>query len=195
MRIRTNRLPYGYKELEYIESTGTQYINFQFPSASNIDVTANVLHTDGTNEQILWGEAGIQFLYTITAGWKVWKQGVGNVGIGALGTQHTFTIKTTASGVEYYVDGVKNTSVSANLFTSSSISGKEFNIGARTTSGGADYFWKGKIYSVQIAVNGTLVRNFIPAKNSSNVAGLFDTVSGTFFTNDGTGTFVAGPDL
>ena len=42
--------------------------------------------------------------------------------------------------------------------------------------------------------NGVLVRNFIPAKRlSDNVLGMYDTVSGQFFTNAGTGTFTAGP--
>ena len=39
---------------------------------------------------------------------------------------------------------------------------------------------------------GILIGNYIPAKNSSNVVGLYDTVSDTFFTNQGTGTFTAG---
>ncbi|MBQ3933453.1 MAG: hypothetical protein II653_06835, partial [Lachnospiraceae bacterium] len=42
--------------------------------------------------------------------------------------------------------------------------------------------------------NGVLVCNFIPCKNASNVIGMFDLVSGQFFTNAGTGNFIAGPD-
>lgn len=40
--------------------------------------------------------------------------------------------------------------------------------------------------------NGVLVRDLVPAKNSSNVVGMYDLVSGQFFTNQGTGDFVAG---
>ena len=54
---------------------------------------------------------------------------------------------------------------------------------------------KVKIYDLKFYEGDSIVRNFIPARrNSDNVLGMYDTVSGTFFTNDGTGTFVAGPD-
>ena len=42
----------------------------------------------------------------------------------------------------------------------------------------------------------TQIFNMIPARrNSDNVLGMYDTVSGTFFTNAGSGTFIAGPEL
>ena len=46
---------------------------------------------------------------------------------------------------------------------------------------------------MKINNNGTLVRDFIPAKNASGVVGMYDTVSGQFFTNQGSGDFIAGP--
>ncbi len=49
------------------------------------------------------------------------------------------------------------------------------------------------VYMARLKKNGVLVRNFIPAKNSSNVVGMYDTVSKTFFTNAGSGSFTAGP--
>ena len=43
---------------------------------------------------------------------------------------------------------------------------------------------------------GVMIADYIPAKrNSDNVLGMYDTVSGTFFTNQGTGSFVAGPEV
>ncbi|MBQ6011811.1 MAG: hypothetical protein IJL23_01695, partial [Alphaproteobacteria bacterium] len=51
-----------------------------------------------------------------------------------------------------------------------------------------------RIYALSIKENDSLKRNFIPARrNSDNVVGMYDTVSKTFFTNAGTGSFVAGP--
>jgi hypothetical protein len=54
-----------------------------------------------------------------------------------------------------------------------------------------------KVISFQIKnESGILIRDFIPAKrNSDNVLGMYDTVSGQFFTNAGTGEFVAGPEV
>ena len=44
--------------------------------------------------------------------------------------------------------------------------------------------------------SGDLVFNGIPARRDSDgVLGIYDTVSNNFFTNAGTGTFIAGPEL
>ena len=47
----------------------------------------------------------------------------------------------------------------------------------------------GKWYEVQIYDNETLVRDLVPAKNSSGTVGLYDNVGGVFYTNAGTGDF------
>ena len=52
-----------------------------------------------------------------------------------------------------------------------------------------------KLYSCKIYNNGTLVRDFVPAKNSSGTIGLYDTVNGACYTNAGSGTFTAGADI
>ena len=54
----------------------------------------------------------------------------------------------------------------------------------------------GDLYSLQLYDNNVLVFNGVPARrNSDGVLGMYDTVTNTFFTNDGTGSFVAGPDM
>ena len=51
-----------------------------------------------------------------------------------------------------------------------------------------------RIYYVQIKENNVLVRNFIPARRITDKAiGMYDTVTQTFFENQGAGTFIAGP--
>ncbi len=187
-------LPNGFTPLEYIESTGTQYIVLPpFANASNIDITVDVLHTNGTNEQILFApNTAIQYLYT-TSTWRAWRNGIAGITVADLQNRHKFVIKTTNSGVEYYVDGVKNTDVPANLYTSSEFSDKSVYLGARTKSD-ADYFWQGKIYAFSATCNGTVCMNLIPAKRTSdNAIGMYDTVSNTFRENAGTGNFTAGP--
>ena len=54
------------------------------------------------------------------------------------------------------------------------------------------YYCNMKIYSCQIYSGDTPVRDFVPARRDSDDAvGLYDTVSGGFFTNGGTGHFIA----
>ena len=52
-----------------------------------------------------------------------------------------------------------------------------------------------RIYSYSVANAGNaLIQNLVPARrNSDNVLGMYDTVSKTFLTNAGTGSFTAGP--
>lgn len=50
-----------------------------------------------------------------------------------------------------------------------------------------------KISSVQIEQGGVLVRDLIPCfRKADNIAGMYDLVSGEFYTNSGTGTFEVG---
>jgi len=52
---------------------------------------------------------------------------------------------------------------------------------------------KMKLYALTMWDNNQMIHNYIPAKNPSNVIGIYDTVTGTFLTNAGSGAFVAGP--
>ena len=54
-------------------------------------------------------------------------------------------------------------------------------------------------YSFKMWEGDTLVRDMVPAKNASNVVGMYDLAdpnpATAFHTNAGTGTFTAGPDM
>ena len=72
---------------------------------------------------------------------------------------------------------------------------------------GAGNFCKEKLYNCQIYDGETLVRNFIPCYCTETVinvekkqcqagtVGLYDTVEGKFYTNQGTGEFIKGSKL
>ena len=52
-----------------------------------------------------------------------------------------------------------------------------------------------RLYSCQIYDNGQLIRDYIPCIDPSGEVGLYDTVNGLFYGNDGTGVFTAGPEV
>lgn len=52
-----------------------------------------------------------------------------------------------------------------------------------------------KLYYCKIYEDDTLVRDYIPIKDLNNVACLYDKVSDTYFYNQGSGTFIAGPEI
>ena len=54
---------------------------------------------------------------------------------------------------------------------------------------------KMRLYGLKIWDNGTMIHNYVPAKNSNNVIGLYDMETGAFLTNAGTGDFIAGPEI
>ncbi len=61
------------------------------------------------------------------------------------------------------------------------------------SSWGNAYFWKGKIYACKIWSRDVLVRDFVPVRRAlTGEVGFLDRVSGRFFGNSGTGSFVAG---
>ena len=63
-------------------------------------------------------------------------------------------------------------------------------------NGGVGNATAGKIYYCKLWQDKVLVRNLIPVRrNSDGVLGFYDTVDGEFLTNDGTGVFVAGPEV
>lgn len=51
------------------------------------------------------------------------------------------------------------------------------------------------MYRCKMYKAGTLIRDFVPVRNSSGTLGLYDTVNGIFYTNQGSGTFTAGADI
>lgn len=58
------------------------------------------------------------------------------------------------------------------------------------------YNCRAKIYSMDISIDGVKERDFVPCyRKADNVIGLYDLVYGTFYTNQGSGTFTKGNDV
>jgi hypothetical protein len=58
------------------------------------------------------------------------------------------------------------------------------------------YFCESRLYSAQISINNVIQRNFLPARRiSDGVIGLYDIINNQFYTNAGSGNFIAGPAL
>ena len=206
-------LPAGYTELEYIESTGTQYIDtgFYYTSANHKAVVkfSHVEPGSGAYPYWVWGADGgggggagsrTGALALQSGGTKI---GVG-VGSAAVGTT-TYTIDNPSTPITVSVETKSNNTFTVikdgvAVYTDVSFAGSgvaetpvtEVLFGVHAVNG-VNRMVATKIYFAQFYANGTLVRDFVPAKNSSGVVGMYDTVSGTFFTNAGTGEFVAGP--
>lgn len=173
-------LPSGYKRLEYIESSGTQYIDTNINGL--IKFVADIQFI-GTGSRALMGyssEAGQYFGINANNFLELGSSVISTV----LGTKrNTITFDVGTSTTALIVDGV----------TISRARTEAISDTFKIFGGLTEYPCFCKLYSCQIYDNGTLVRDFIPCQTSSGEVGLWDDVNSVFYGNAGTGTFAAGP--
>lgn len=180
-------LPIGYKQLEYIQSSGTQWIDTGFKPNQNTKVEMKVSTTEGTSSSVpyLFGAQDSNNYFVAT-----WVLGFGSdlvtSGINLYdGVAHDVKVE---NGV-LYKDGTAIAHGQASTFNIS-VSIGLFAVHSTRVS---DTFGVCKVYSCKIYNNGVLVRDFIPCKNADGVVGLWDDVNSSFYSNAGSGTFIAGP--
>ena len=202
-------LPSGYTPLEYIQSTGTQYIDTgAYITSNNLLVKTKVYSTstsateqdvfgnqDHTTGRTVFGLSGANdgnrnnwFLYSRYGA----AAAAPNTYTPAAQNQ-IFNIDVHIENGQKWlvVDGVATETIAATDITNSNRTVQLFANGKNAMTNA----FKGRMYYFQMWNNGTLVRNFIPARrNSDGAIGMYDTVGGTFYGNAGTGTFTAGPD-
>ena len=179
-----------YTELDYLESTGTQWIDIGTTvdtSTDEIELCFQLTETGmykwffgeyDTNARLGLGSGdGINkrnFLYKSSTA-KISDTDVYN-------RQHKYLIN--ASGG--FIDGVKK--VGYDSFSSNSTL-YLFNI---NIDGSSDYKCKAKVWTYKQTRNGVLIRDLIPVLDKNNIPCMYDKVSGEFFYNKGTGEFLYG---
>lgn len=189
-------LPYGYTQIEYIQSSGTQYINTGVTATAN--TTAKYKYS--IDQILTYGPhvlSGQSWYFPMvrgstTGGTFVVNRGGNEVGSSAIAPKtgviyevdaSFINNKVTVNGVEYGTYAMGNVSVDTAALHLMTYGG---------SPGDSQFTMNGKLYYCQIYENGTLLRDFIPAKNSAGTIGLYDLANGVFYTNSGTGTFTAG---
>ena len=192
-------IPEEYTELQYIESSGTQWIDTRVSGFNSGDweISAKWMITGWASQ---YGYVFGVYVNEQTNAYRVILQKTDNDGYyvsanskaggGSIPISnkpknviHTATVSNNSfvfDGQTYSAPTTGNTIPSTStmlLFNSSS--------GLKT---------KSRIYFTWAKKDGVLKYNMIPAKrNSDGVVGMWDTVTQTFFTNAGSGTFTAGP--
>jgi hypothetical protein len=189
-------VPTGYTRLGYITSDGNQMINTGIYGNENTAIETqfvnNAIAGDNTTRVIIGDNWSGPFTLSVVATTYAY-QYMGNLRIARLdywkiGELYTVymdqTTGQTVNGTTTAWTGTPNaftTTKQLTMFKTTDVS----NRGVL-----AD------LYYLKILQNGKLVRNFIPARrDSDNVVGMWDTVTETFFTNAGSGSFVAGPAM
>ena len=185
-----------YTQLEYLESDRNSYIDTNYIASQDTEVIAvasrtkdvtGFIYGSSYSSQSVWFTA-----YLDPAGY--WRVGNGKKIINS-GTY--YPVDTIHESVQnkfgIWIDGkqiwtysnVSNFKTRSSLYVFSANNGSSGN----ATNGL-------RIYSFRINENGTQYMNLVPARrNSDDVLGMYDTVTGQFFANAGSGTFTAGPDV
>lgn len=193
-------LPEDYQQVQYIESTGTQYIDIQLKGTNKTEVELEMQYTDITTSQstrlfgartdkknaiFIGGYSATSSLLYINFNSKDYYSN----GIELFLTKHNIKLK---NGI-IYVDDVE---IFNGLNTTSEFT-TDYNLilcGANTNGSIASA--KAKYYKCKVWDNNVLLRDFIPCyRKSDNAIGMYDIVEGKFYTNQGAGTFKKGQDV
>lgn len=197
------RLPREYQEVEYIESSGTQYIDSGVEGKYGISTYAKVdiLSPINANACLLGCRSGGgDFRFYV--GYRQYTNTI-NIGYKIEITSNVAPTPNTVKEYEYSVDnGYLTIKENGNTILSQVESDTTFYtnlnmwVFANNYQGVLNNSISAKLYSLKIWYNGALVRNFIPCfRKSDNVIGLYDLVNNQFYTNAGTGTFTKGSNV
>lgn len=179
--------PNGFTLLEYIQSSGTQYIDtgltMEKSTTMRMEISAQLTSNDN------W--AGVNGYMQYQA-----KLGAGHKGLFVVdynGSTHIENV---------YFDGtVKYTQDWSSSYSESNNKVAVIGMGNKNNTWWTDTSANknaqiGKWYYIKVYNAGTLVRDFVPVKrNSDNAIGLYDLVQCKFYANAGTGNFTAGTAL
>lgn len=200
-----SRLPADYQEVEYLEATGTQYIDTQefFGNGFGCSITyeytefvddSDVLGTDGnleTNQK-----------YAILLN----LDSQGQRTVLSKGDNHVIEHSPIEVGQIYTSDISFNNGHFSHVYGSQSIQidcdnfdcSNPLYLFARYKPGQSDAAAKSKsrIYSCKFFKNNILVKDLIPCfRNNDFKPGFFDLIGNEFLTNSGSGEFEVGPDV
>lgn len=188
--IWPQRLPDTYQEVEYIQSSGTQYINTWFIVNNNSKVEFKVSWWNDTGSNTLIGsdyDWANKWFWIVSKWYQFWTSWAETWYLLADGNEHTWEL----SQNWFYVDWVLKYTPSTQTFTwyASYI----FANNRRWTT---EEYVTAKIHYVKYYDNWTLVRNLIPCyRKSDSVIWLYDLINNTFYTNQWSWTFTKGSDV
>lgn len=177
-------------ELEYIQSSGTQYIDAAFNPNSNTRIVADMdVNFSATLGQVPFGARGsVDGLYFYPINNETWTYVYNN----------TLAVSSDKSTGRIVLDANKNV-LSVNGKTVASVASANFTVPvpvflfSLNSAGSAVANITAKLYASQMYDNGLLVRDYVPAKTIEGEVGLYDRVFHEFYRNAGTGVFIAGP--
>ena len=190
-------LPSGYQHVEWLQSTGTQYINTGLRIGANdveynfkwreiiAEVGTSLCGNDSPWSGVLYHpSAGVIYVAVGNSD----RQGARNIPINEW-INANFTAK---NGVWSFK--TNETTLSGRY--SGTVISSNYNFFLFCTSGVRHFCKYSQIPFFDLKVGGVLLRSFVACRRTSDsVAGMYDVVNDVFYANAGTGTFSIGGDV
>lgn len=203
MEMMNEGLPSKYRQVEYIEGTGTQYIISDIPIQSPITIESTLIYTSGADSAFFCASyeiAGTDRKIRIGGNghYSYYKQDYYNSYIlqGSVSINQKYDFK--FYGEEGYQEGwIDGVSVYTQNKTHNSsdlpIDGSRATFGIMCENREGNILFKSQVRLFSLVVTGQngVIGNFIPCvRKSDSKPGLYDLVLRKFYTNAGTGEFV-----
>jgi hypothetical protein len=186
-----------YTPIEYIESTGTQYIDTGYISTGNGYAYIETQFTPtqvGASKVVFGAEAGNSLQPVLVLNGELYyPNSLGNptnIGTFVANTKYTVTISTNGN-LTAVVNGTTYTGGTASV----PLWSVPIYLFRHNHVNSTALYSKVKMHYFRLYDNGTLVRDMIPVLDENGVPCMLDKVGGQFYYNAGTGSFTAGPAL
>lgn len=184
-------LPSGYTQKQYLEASGTQYIDtgikaqggcyaeVEFEFSSSVSGWHSIISGDNAN---------------VNKAFKFYHNGMTGGTVQNNSNYYDFN-KSFQTNQKYkacvsnglVIDGEFFQKFTKSTFTSNNNIALFANI---TGSATVEAYFTGRIYSCKMWINGVITRDFIPCvRDSDDAAGMYDIVNDVFYANAGTGSF------
>lgn len=197
-----SQLPTEYQEVEYIESSGTQYINTGvIPTVdTGVKVSGHFTSVQDGDNIILGASDQTAFANGKPYSVDPYPNRV-YFPFGGFAGDSTDTITITQTKnkrYEYtlnYMDSGKASvdTLQITLPTRTSVTSNALYLFCLNGNGTAGYYSHFALEYLQITQGTSVIHDYVPCyRKADNVAGLYDLVTGTFFANAGSGTFAVG---
>lgn len=202
MAMVAGKRPYD-AELEYLEATGTQYVDTGVAASSNLVVKARARTVESPSDKYLLGaysnSGGTVYRYSVSM-----VSSTGGPGYYFLISTSTANLLIRPSNIYAFSDIEVSISKVAVDGVSESISRSAFSTNVpvylfcRCFNTAPSGYSKSMLGNVQMYTSGTLVRDLIPVRftneNGVSEGAMYDRVTRELFRNAGTGDFIIGPD-
>lgn len=186
VRFIQDVIPREYAAVNYIESTGTQYIDTGIEGKDGITAETRIQRTTtSSNEYFVGAYNTVNRLWLVYTFGGQWYRGYNTIAGGwtpSTPITDWYTVKSSIPSTGTVVFDCNGTSISS-TYTTGFNTGVNVQLFQMGNTGTNHYPAKGKMSYCKLYDNNTLVRNFIPVvRRIDKVAGMWDTITKQFFT-------------